>query len=192
MHYWNRTNFDGLKTIGEAYLAREGYEGFANYCILRGKGLKKSAFAALNQFLGEAKSLEIEKQRGFAAELAALSFNNKDVHQLLPQPLKSYITAILQSWCDEGPGLAAPYRWLAVIAQDSKYFELALHKDAEDQIALGGLASDLLRVVDYQMHHLSESIFIGCEMAASDALVRAAEYTMRLAHSKWKHALIHE
>jgi len=43
MYYWNQNNFEALKEVGEKYLSKEGYEAFANYCLLKEKGLKKSA-----------------------------------------------------------------------------------------------------------------------------------------------------
>ena len=41
MYYWNKDNFEGLLEIAEEFKSRSGYDLFAEYCLLREKGLKK-------------------------------------------------------------------------------------------------------------------------------------------------------
>ena len=191
MYYWNRNNFEGLKNIGQYYLSKNGYDGFADYCLLMEQGLRKRAFVQLAQFIEQAKSLSVAEQRVLACDLAGLAFDNSGVvHQLSPQPLDKYLAGVFRTWCDEKPDVAFPYRWLGVIGGDPKYFEEAIGLDPEDQISLYCIARNALNDVDYQTHHLAESKLIGTEETVINALNRAAEYATRLSASDTKQSLL--
>jgi len=191
VYYWNRNNFEGLKNIGQHYLSKNGYDGFAEYCLLMERGLRKRAFVHLAQFIEQAKSLPVAEQRVLACDLAGLAFDNAGVvHQLRPDPLIKYLTNIFHIWCDENADLAAPYRWFAIIGGDSKYFDEALRRDHEDQISLYCVARNALDDVDYQTHHLAESKLIGTEETVVKTLNLAAEYATRLSASDTKQSLL--
>jgi hypothetical protein len=192
MHYWNESNFNGLKSIGESYLSKNGYEGFANYCLLREKGLKKPALIELKKFIANASSLPPEQKRSLACELSELSFYNQHVHQLIPQPLTAFIVNALKEWCAESPVEASPYRWLAIMDSKLEYFEAALRVNGNDRISTECLARQALNDIDFQTHHLSESKFIGSEADAEKSLAIATEYVMRLQIDKVKEALLKE
>lgn len=180
MHYWNKTNFNGLKEIADTLQHNRGYEGYARYCLLREKGLKKEALIELRSFIAQARMLPIEEQRSVACKLAELYFHNRDVHQLLPQPATAYLEEVLQQWCSEYPSSPEPYRWCGVVCGNEEFFELALREDPEDVISLSRLALQELQNIDFATHHLSESIFLGSPADADTALARAASYVMRL------------
>lgn len=55
MFYWNQENFVGLKEVGEKLIDIEGYQFFANYCLLKKKGLKKQALISLEKFIAKIK-----------------------------------------------------------------------------------------------------------------------------------------
>ena len=180
MHYWNKTNFNGLREIAESLQQKNGYEGYARYCLLREKGLKKEALAELRSFIDQSRMLPVNEQRAMACGLAELHFYNRDVHQFLPQPAVAYIGDVLQKWCDESPSTPEPYRWCGVVCGKPEFFERALQEDPEDKISLSRLALQELQSVDFATHHLSESIFLGSESEADAALAKAAAYVMRL------------
>lgn len=181
MHYWNQDNFQSLTAIAEAYADTPGYEGFAAYCQLRERGLKKPALQALADFIAACHHAPLDVQRERACELAALHYHTPAAHQLLAQPLRVYLGQILEAWCQEAPPSPVPYRWAAVIKEDTAYFHQALEQDPNDAIALYRLAVAYLGQVDYQTHHLGESFFIGDEAHAETALARAGELIARLA-----------
>lgn len=180
MHYWNQDNFQSLTAIAEDYADTPGYEGFAAYCQLRERGLKKPALQALAGFIAVCRQAPPEVQRERACELAALHYHTPAAHQLLAQPLRVYLGQTLEAWCQEAPPSPVPYRWAAVISGKTAYFHQALEQDPCDAIALYQLATSHLGQVDYQTHHLGESFFIGEEADAETALARAGELIARL------------
>ena len=189
MHYWNKTNFKGLREIAESLQQKNGYEGYARYCLLREKGLKKEALVELRSFIEQSRKLPVDEQRAMARELAELYFYNRDVHQLFPQPAVAFIGDVLQKWCDEGPSSPEPYRWYGVVCGKPELFERALREDPEDPISLSRLVLQELQSVDFATHHLSESKFLGSESEADSALAKAVAYAMRMPinESKTKH-----
>lgn len=180
MHYWNKANFKGLKEIAEALRHKSGYEGYARYCLLREKGLKKEALVELRSFIDQSHTLPVDEQRAMASELAEMYFYNRDIHQFFPQPAAAYVGDVLQKWCDESPRSPEPYRWSGVVCGNSELFERALREDPEDEISLSRLVLQELQSVDFATHHLSESVFLGPESEADEALVKAVAYAMRL------------
>jgi len=186
MHYWNQTNFKGLKEIAESLQKKRGYEGYARYCLLKEQGLKKAALVELWSFIDQSRMLSIGEQRDIAIELAELYFYNRDVHQLLPQPAAAYLEAVLQAWCAESPRFPEPYRWYGVICGNPELFERALQENPEDFISLSCLALQELQNVDFATHHLCESVFLGSESDAESALAKATLYAMRLQPSDSK------
>lgn len=174
MYYWNKDNFDGLKRIGQAYAACEGFDGFSRYCLLREQGLKKPALKALDEFLGATRGLDVTRQRAIACEIAELAFGNREAHQLLSHALTTYLRQLLRAWCDENPGLAEPYRWMGKLTGESAWFEAALAHDPHDQVAARQLALDELSVVEFMVHHIHESVFLGDVTVADRKLERAS------------------
>ena len=174
MYYWNQQNFEGLKSIGDKYVSIQGYEAFGRYCLLKEKGLKKQAVAAVKEFVASAKEKSIESQRKIVSEIASLGFWNDEVHQLIAHPLKVYLQEVLSSWAVEEKTDATPHRWLGYISGDLSAYENALAIDPEDEICITRLAQAHLKDVDYQTHHLSESLLIG-ELSDAKHSLREAE-----------------
>lgn len=192
MRYWNQDNFTGLRGVGEAYSSRDGYAGFADYCLLRERGLKRQAMTALEAFVARLGELPHPAQRKVAEDLASLAYFNQQVHQLLPHPLKSRLTGILEQWVSEGPSEPAPNRWLGFLKKDPSYFEAALRADPDDEVSLCSLALAHLEDIDYRTHHLSESKFIGDEEDASRSLAQALDCIERLPEGSAKRELLDE
>lgn len=192
MYYWNKDNFEGLRHIGEAYAAREGFAGFSQYCLLREKGLKKPALKALDEFLAATRSLEMTQQRAVACEIAHVAFANVNAHQLMAYALSTFLIEVLRAWCDEGPALAEPYRWMGKLTGESAWLQAALAHDPQDQLALRALALDELMLVDHMAHHLEESVFLGDEAVAALKLDHAAALAARIESEKTRNYLDEE
>lgn len=173
MNYWNQTNFEGLKAIGEHYAGRPGYEDFGRFCLLREQGLKKPAMAAVRAFVADVAGRPVAAQRDLAEELAALGFWHAEVHQLLPHPLRVWLQAVLSDWVSAVPDSASAHRWLAYIGGDGAHFETALSLDPDDEISRTRLIQRRLGTVDWQTHHLYESHFLGDPEVSEQALADA-------------------
>lgn len=175
MHYWNKANFSGLKSIGEACAQEFDVALFGQYCILREQGLKKPALVAANAFVQHFSQLEISKQRVLSLRLVELQHDNSHVHQLLPHPVKVALTAALQKWCNENPIDPDPHRSLGVLTGNIACFEAALRIAPHDQISLVRIVQANLSDADFQTHHLGESQFIGTIADAQTSLLQAEE-----------------
>lgn len=182
--------FKSLKSLGESFLSRQDYGQFAQYCLLRDQGLRKNALQAMGLFIAEMQLQPLARQREVAEELARLAYRHGDIHQLLPHPLTTFLTEIFEKWCAGQPALAAPYRWLGFLGGDTTHFRSALRVDAKDAVSLQELVRACLREVDYQTHHISESLFIGSAQDAENTLDEAKAYALRLDQDEAKQAFL--
>jgi hypothetical protein len=170
MHYWNKDNFEGLKSVGEKYSSLNNYELFGKYCLQKERGLKKLANGSIRDFVLLSKNRPLECQRVIAEELSSLAFWNGEIHQLLTHPLVEYLKEILEDWATEEPTNAIPFRWLGYIGGDISSYERAIELDPKDEISISRVAQAHLNDVDYQTHHLSESRFLGDFLEAKSSL----------------------
>lgn len=173
MYYWNRDNFEGLKSIGDTYSSIKGYELFGKYCLQKEQGLKKLAINSIKSFVIDVKKRSVHEQREIAEELSSLAFWNGKIHQLLSHPLVELLKGILENWTTDEPENATPHKWLGYIARDIASYQRALEIDPNDEICLTRIAQSHLNSVDFQSHHLSESLFIGDYEFAKASLEQA-------------------
>ena len=185
MNYWNKECFEGLIDIAQEFKDKNGFELFSEYCLLREKGLKKQATKVIIDFVEQIKITSTQNQRHVAVCLAELSYHRRDVHKLLPYPLEVYITDVIKVWCSEKCA-DAPYTWLGYLTGDDECYLIELEKNPNDQIALSRLALSAINGVDFQTHHLSESIFLGEEKKAVEALKVARNYISKMDDSENK------
>jgi hypothetical protein len=180
MHYWNKDNFEGLKSVGEKYSSIGGYELFGKYCLQKEQGLKKLAVASIKEFVSSAKNKPAEEQKAIAEELSSLGFWNGQIHQLLAHPLVEYLKGVLEHWVSDEPDNPVPHKWLGYIAGDISFYEKAHQLDPKDEICINRIAQAHLNDVDYQTHHLSESVFLGDFNDAKKSLQAAQSLIDRL------------
>jgi tetratricopeptide (TPR) repeat protein len=173
MYYWNRDNFEGLKSVGEKYSAITGYELFGKYCLQKEQGLKKMAVASIKEFVADVKKRSVYEQRRLAEELSSLGFWNGEIHQLLALPLVELLKTTLLAWVADEPENPTPHKWLGYVAGDISSYERALELDPNDEVCITRIAQAHLNNVDYQTHHLSESHFIGEYSDAQASLEKA-------------------
>ncbi|GLT19210.1 hypothetical protein GCM10007938_29920 [Vibrio zhanjiangensis] len=180
MDYWNKDNFEGLKSVGEKYSAVEGYELFGKYCLQKEKGLKKLAVSSIKEFVTVSKSKSLKVQREIAEELSSLGVWNSEIHQLLAHPLVEFLKSVLEQWTLDEPSNPIPHKWLGYIGGDLSSYERALEIDPTDEICISRIAQAHLNDVDYQTHHLSESLFLGDIRDATNSLQLVASLIDRL------------
>lgn len=188
MYYWNQDNFEGLKSVGEKYSSIEGYELFGKYCLQKEQGLNKLAVASIKEFVTISKGKSLKEQREIAEELSSLAFWNGEIHQLLTYPLVEFLKAVLKQWASDDPNNPIPHKWLGYIGGDISSYERALEIDPTDEICISRIALSHIDDVDFQTHHLSESLFLGdfSDATSSLKLARSLIDTLRTADTKLK------
>ena len=192
MTYWNQKNFEGLKQIGEKYSSIPDYETFSKYCLFKEKGIKKKAIASINKFVSDVKTKPISKQREIAKELAELAFWNGNIHQLLSYPLKTYLKQIFSNWTEENCNDSEVFRFMAFISSDYTFYEKALSINPDDEICHYKLALAHIDDVDYQTHHLSESLFLGTINDAINSLEAAKLHIEKIESDRYRIELMEE
>lgn len=192
MHYWNRDYFESLARLAEEYQAREGFDALAEFCRLQGKGLKKQAQVALKRFIDDCQTQPSALQRARALELAARTSDEPAARALLSHPLSRYLQAVLHGWCQEHPDNAAPYSCLGWLSNDDDYYRQALEVDPHDQRSHYFLARSHLRCVDFQAHHLNESIWLGSTADAEQSLAHVNRHIDSLDAGERRDHLRHE
>lgn len=173
MHYWNRDNFEGMKSIGEQYASVKGYELFGKYCLQKEQGLRRLAASSIKEFVADAKKRPLEGQRAIARDLSSLVFWHGEAHQLLAHPLVEFLKEVLGRWTADEPNNPTPYKWLGYVTGDISAYERAFVLDPKDEICISQIAHAHLGDIDYQTHHLSESLFLGDIRDAKSSLEQA-------------------
>lgn len=171
MWYWNKTNFEGLEEIAAEASKLPHLGDFARYCQLRASGLRKQAMLALRAFLTHTSSLTFGDKREIVRWLLEAHWRAPGIHQLLPYPaVKELIEPTLTQWIKSHPEDGAAHRLAGCFLGDEKALLKAIEIDESDSVARLSLASRMMRRIEYATHHLSESIFLGDESEAINAL----------------------
>lgn len=174
MHYWNKSNFEGLADLAEELGADARLASLAEYCRLREQGLRRDALAALERFLGSGCFGEPDVARAATIRILELHARTPQAHQFLAQPLlHRFLIPTLHGWLEAEPASSIPARWLGILNRDAPMLRRALAASPED-LPVRRLLADLeLSEAEYATHHLVESRFIGDPAAAQAALVSA-------------------
>lgn len=174
MHYWNRANFEALASLSSAFRADPRLEGLAAYCDLRGKGLRRPAFAQLEAFLDQVASWDVPVQRDVALHVLEAYWKTPEAHQFLSDPLrKRFLERVLEEWRATEPNNRVPVRYLALLLRERGLLDEAFRMNPSDDLIRAALAGLLIGFVDYATHHLVEGSFIGDEEEAAAALAEA-------------------
>jgi hypothetical protein len=176
MHDWNQHNFEGLLSIAAALAARDDLDHLSEYCRLREAGLRREAFAALNNFLACADTWKSEKSQDAVNTILTLHYRTPACHQFLTQPLLSrFVYPALERWSEDEPESIAPVRWQAMLHRDPDLLTKVLAADPSDIAIRRMLIERQLSSVDYATHHLNEGLFIGELDEALEDLRRATD-----------------
>ena len=136
VHYWNKDNFQGLKDLSIALDAHLPLQRLAEYCRYREQGLRRQAFAALDQFLAEAAGWKQSDARVTCLTILDLHRRTPAVHQFLTHPLLSrLLIPTLEAWIGDEPEAAVPLRWLGILTGREDFVCRALAVAPEDTIA---------------------------------------------------------
>ena len=175
-HYWNKAAFESLAQLAEDLRQTPGLARVAEYCVLREKGLRKQALAAIHLFLAESARLCPAKRLALAIRLLDLHYAAPAAHQFLCQPLQDdFIRPALR--IEARPGNTA-FRCLALLNSSGgtgrAALRVALKHAPADMLVRKKLLALLLGDAEYSMHHLGESLFIGSEEYCRKVLDEAA------------------
>lgn len=184
IYYWNKTNFEGLKDIGAHYSTKEGYKLYGEYCLLREKGIRKKALSKIEEFINYLGSQPVEFQREVAVEITELQSDKLfSVHQMMVKPLASYFEQIFESWARLEPQNPIPYRWLGFRTGNDEHYRKALELNSDDEFSALELIGSALRALNFQTHHMNESILLG-DLAAARQEIKNAH--LLITHVKHK------
>src|SRR5438477_10524707 len=91
--------------VGKAASANPAWREYANYCLLREKGLRKEALAALSKFLSEAKDWSFGNQKEFVLWLCDQMDKIRDAsYGPYPNPLMKQLVEPVFGKCLEEDG----------------------------------------------------------------------------------------
>jgi len=188
VHYWNKSNFEGLLQIAEALDVEPRLSSLAQYCRQRELGLRRGAFEALESFLRASEGWEAQDSRDVCQLVLELHARTPEAHQFLTQPLLTrFIFPVLEAWESDEPGSQTAIRWLGILRHDFERLGQALALDPEDAPVRRRLADWHLSGVDHATHHLVESQLLGDleetkqSLAAARAVVETAPDPARFA-----------
>ena len=172
MHYWNQEYYETLRAVGEAYASRDGFQNYAQYCLLKERGLNKDAVKSANVFVADLNDLSCDRQRDIVSELAELDFRNNNITSLLPHPIKVFMEATLRDWVEAEPECTIAFRWLGFLTRNIEILEKAHKLDPSDEIVASRIAWWELDDIHYQTHELGRSLFVGKIGDAKNSLAR--------------------
>lgn len=147
---------------------------FAEYCRLKGLGLRREALLALNKLIADLNANPDVTSRFEVVDRLFEIENEADIHSLLPHPL---VTKVMWPTCEarilQNDRDSRPYRWLGF--QDN--WRKALELDPDDAIARGRWSSACWRDLDYAFHELPAGVLssvdeIAQSVATLDQLAR--------------------
>lgn len=95
------------------------------------------------------------------------------MERFLPLPLVELLKLVLQKWIVDEPENPISHKWLGYVTGDISSYERVLEIDPKDEICITRIAQAQLNDIDYQTHHLSESLFIGEYSDAKASLDKA-------------------
>lgn len=181
MHYWNQSNFEGLRALAAELGRHPDLVALAEYCRLRDAGLRREAFAALDAFLTATRDWDAPRARQAVDTILAMHLRTTDCHQFLVQPLMDrLVDPVLEQWLRDVPDALEPARWLGILRRDRAQLARVLAAQPGDVLARRLLVDGHLANVDHATHHLGEGVLLGeladaqDEIARADALIAAA------------------
>lgn len=184
MYYYGKKDFEGLKRIAESFSHQPEYKLFADYCLLREQGLRKQSLQTLQKFILQAKLQTLDMQVSYCTTLIALKYQNPQI-SIFPQPLCNYAISVLQQKLQQQAADTEILNGLAYLLTRADYYEQVLRIDENNQFALFELARLYITEVDYQCHHLAQSVFLGDSRQAL-ALLNKVERLLDKLHDQAK------
>ncbi len=151
-----------LLTVGKAASQNQDWAAYAAFCFAREKGLRKEAFAHLENFLQQAAKWTTEQKIAFVRFLFPLIETVEAADQgPFPHPLSERLAKpTLEAWCGEEKKDSRPFRWYGTYYRSQEHILKAIELDPGDDRAHLRLISWWMDAIYYSLHHLPES-YIG-------------------------------
>jgi hypothetical protein len=150
-------DMDALLARAEEARLRPDWTGFAEFCQLRGTGVRVAAMKALKRFVDGAVSWDYAARLAFSRWVLEASRQLADPLLLLPQPAwVRLIVPTVREWREHAPNDAQPYLWLGMLRCDdpSLHLKRALKLDPSCELARVTLTQWILADIDYNQHEL--------------------------------------
>jgi len=138
------------------------WKDFSKYCFEREKGLRKSAFQNLSNFIGVANGWPVHGKIEFVNFLLPyFDIVDKSDFRALPENLsEGLIKSTLETWCDFEVANPNPFRWYGQYYKSEKHIFKALEIDPSDEKARRILIRWWTYEISFSLHHLPEG-YIG-------------------------------
>jgi hypothetical protein len=170
MWFWRDAYFETLKDVAAEASATPEWADYAAYCTQHERGLRRQAFAILDQFIGQMERASFVERKRFVSWLLNRADPRKGSHMLVPQPLlKRVIEPTLAEWLQVEPASSEPHLWLG----GYEHLKRAIELDPTDEIARRNFIGCILGHVDYSTHELP-SCYLG-DPNADEADLNEAE-----------------
>jgi hypothetical protein len=151
------SDIDRLPAVARRAEERPEWRAYAEFCDLRGRGIRKQALERLDRFIAEAATWPFDRRLDFVTWILRESKAFRDRGSCLPQPLlASLIVPTVRSWRENAPEDAEPSLWLGLLRCDnpSRHLEEALELDATCNEARKTLVKWILEDVEVNQHEL--------------------------------------
>ncbi|MDR1701369.1 MAG: hypothetical protein LBR56_01180 [Sporomusaceae bacterium] len=154
----SKSQNDALLIVGNAANEHKEWVKYAEYCVLRERGLRKEAFKILDEFLIDAGKWEETDRIKFIEFLMPYSETVEDAdYGPLPSPIREkLIKPTLEKWCDKETENSNPFRWYGELFCHFEYLEKALIINPKDDLARKVLLNWGTAGLDYATHHMPD------------------------------------
>jgi hypothetical protein len=142
------------------------YPSFKDYCVYKGKGLRKKAMHSINLFIKEFENWEPEKQKEFVNWIFPLFERSEDINSVLIHPIEeNLLKPVLKRLIDEEPENPQPFKWYGLYLNTENHMELlkrALELGGKkEQAVLQAIIDSYIYSLWYSFHHISEDLYLG-------------------------------
>jgi hypothetical protein len=151
MWFWRERYYQALQEAVAAAGAFPEWAAFAAYCTDCQSGLRRQAFAKLDQFIAGLEGAAFAERQRFIRWLLRQADPRDGCHLLLPHPLRQrVILPTLEEWTRREPAAPEPHRWLG----GREHLQRALELDPKDELARSWFIDCILQEVGYDIHEL--------------------------------------
>lgn len=161
-------------TIAQQHLL---WTDFAEYCLLRERGLRKAALQRLNSFLAQTRQWAFPQRQEFVLWLCnqMLVFGGA-AHGLDPYPLpQELVLPTLAEWIQSEPQNVNPHRILGIRFGQREHVYRVLELDPTEQGVRRWLVGQLINDIWHATHHLPD-YYIGEPQDGLKRLLEAKEH----------------
>jgi hypothetical protein len=167
MQFSRQENFEGLSYLANQAEER-GYPEFAEYCRLRDKGLRQEASERIGLFVSEMRARPAAERRLLADWLLTFCFENPQVYDACPMPLKQAVIApTIDEWVKAEPENMKALRW----SPDERALLVAARAVPREEIAVGRYAMVVIQRIDFSTHELPNG-YLGTSLSRDIADVQ--------------------